>query len=120
MVALTRSMSAATSLTSGSIEASWGFSKGTITATPVSTFAILTMTIETAAPRGKGRNAAEIYLIFRGDREFAGIGSNQRYRAGVGDRRAARRRQYRAFRGGSEHEHHRGLARHPAAAHFGA
>src|SRR5215470_9455730 len=40
MVALTRSISAARSLTNGSIEASWGFSKGTITATPVSTFAI--------------------------------------------------------------------------------
>src|ERR1700759_4345563 len=41
MVALTRSMSAATSATSGSIEAPWGLSKGTITATPSSTFAIL-------------------------------------------------------------------------------
>src|SRR5262249_18087570 len=41
MVALTRSMSAATSATSGSIDASWGLSKGTITATPRSTFASL-------------------------------------------------------------------------------
>src|SRR5450631_1637254 len=41
MVPLTRSMSAATSATSASIEASEGVSKGTITATPVSTFAIL-------------------------------------------------------------------------------
>src|SRR5882757_10857867 len=39
MVALTRSISAATSATSSSIEAPEGLSKGTITATPLSTFA---------------------------------------------------------------------------------
>jgi hypothetical protein len=39
MVALTRSISAATSPTSWSIEALEGLSKGTITATPISTFA---------------------------------------------------------------------------------
>src|ERR1700753_772333 len=58
MVALTRSMSAATSSTRRSIEAFEGLSKGTITATPVSTFAefalSLGITIESAAQRGKG------------------------------------------------------------------
>ena len=61
MVALTRSMSAATSATSCSIDASEGLSKGTITATPVSTFAqfgtMLGITIESAGWRGKGRKA---------------------------------------------------------------
>src|ERR1700729_4213807 len=58
MVALTRSMSAATSSTSRSIEGFWGLSKGTITATPVSTFAqsaLSLATIESAGWRGKGR-----------------------------------------------------------------
>src|SRR6185437_14514780 len=57
IVALTRSMSAATSSTRRSIEAFEGLSKGTITATPVSTFAefalSLGITIESAAQRGK-------------------------------------------------------------------
>jgi hypothetical protein len=51
-------MSAATSRTSGSIEASEGLSKGTITATLVSTFAYLAtssdITIGRAGKRGKG------------------------------------------------------------------
>src|SRR3954465_6716691 len=59
MVALTRSMSAATSPTSGSIEAFDGLSKGTITATLVSTFAEIALSlgtnIESAARGGKGR-----------------------------------------------------------------
>src|SRR3954463_2831801 len=58
MVALTRSMSAAASPTSWSIDAAGWLSKGTITATPGSTFAHFTLcspvTIETAAQRGKG------------------------------------------------------------------
>src|ERR1700722_5342274 len=58
MVALTRSISAATSATSGSIEAVEGLSKGTITATLVSTFALLArtsgITIESDGPGGKG------------------------------------------------------------------
>src|SRR5215813_7778809 len=41
MVALTRSMSGATSATIASMDAPAGLSKGTITATPVSAFAIL-------------------------------------------------------------------------------
>src|SRR5262249_26180906 len=41
MVALTRAMSAVTSATRASIDAPEGLSKGTITATPVSTFAML-------------------------------------------------------------------------------
>src|SRR5215468_9548053 len=57
IVALTRSMSAATSPTSASIEAFDGLSKGTITATRVSTFgqsALSLPTIETAGCSGKG------------------------------------------------------------------
>jgi hypothetical protein len=58
IVALTRSMSGATSATSSSIEALAGLSKGTITATLVSTFAqfalSLDITIESAGERGKG------------------------------------------------------------------
>ena len=58
IVALTRSMSAATSATSSSIEALEGLSKGTITATLVSTFAQFALssaiTIESAGERGKG------------------------------------------------------------------
>ena len=53
IVALTRSMSAATRSTNWSIEAPEGLSKGTITATPASTFAqsalSLDITIESAA-----------------------------------------------------------------------
>src|SRR5665647_1727719 len=57
MVALTRSISAATSAISSSIDAPAGLSKGTITATLVSTFAHLALssaTIERAGERGKG------------------------------------------------------------------
>src|SRR3954451_16578361 len=58
MVALTRSMSVATRVTSWSIDAAGWLSKGTITATPVSTCAQFTLcsaiTIETAAECGKG------------------------------------------------------------------
>src|ERR1700686_3501066 len=58
IVALTRSMSAATSPTNSSIEALDGLSKGTITATLVSTFAQFALssgiTIERAGERGKG------------------------------------------------------------------
>jgi len=58
IVALTRSMSAPTSPTSWSIDALVGLSKGTITATLVSTFAqfalCLDLTIERAGERGKG------------------------------------------------------------------
>jgi hypothetical protein len=57
-VALTRSMSAATSSTRWSIEAPEGLSKGTITATQVSTFAQFALssdiTIETGGYCGKG------------------------------------------------------------------
>src|ERR1700744_6708026 len=57
IVALTRSISAATSPTSRSIEASEGLSKGTITATLVSTFALLArssgITIESDGSCGK-------------------------------------------------------------------
>jgi hypothetical protein len=63
MAALTRSMSAATSPTSGSIEAFCGLAKGTITATLVSTFAEFALsfecTIESAAWGGKGREAVD-------------------------------------------------------------
>src|SRR3984957_15161256 len=59
IVALTRSMSAATSSTRWSIEAPEGLSKGTITATQVSTFAQFALssdiTIETGGYCGKGR-----------------------------------------------------------------
>ena len=58
IVALTRSISAATSPTSSSIEAPEGLSKGTITATLVSTFTQFALssviTIESAGVRGKG------------------------------------------------------------------
>src|SRR5512146_3163075 len=57
IVALTRSMSGATSATNSSIEALAGLSKGTITATLVSTFAQFALssdTIESAGERGKG------------------------------------------------------------------
>src|SRR5580704_17217843 len=112
MVALTRSMSAATSATSGSIDASRGLSKGTITATPRSTFAIVKI-------EHRNRKSASTGLLLtwtpmtRGVRQVAGIGADQRYRAGVGDRRAARRRQHPSSGAGPEHEHHRGFARHP-------
>src|SRR5437868_8170859 len=58
IVALTRAISAATSATSSSIEAPAGLSKGTITATLVSTFAQLALslgiTIERPGDCGKG------------------------------------------------------------------
>ena len=88
MVALTRSISAATSLTSASIEASSGVSKGTITATAVSTFAILDTTIESAAQGGKCRKAADAHADV-GEFQVAGIGSDQRHGTGFGYRCAA-------------------------------
>src|SRR6516162_3347391 len=54
MAALTRSMSAATSSIRASMDAPEGLSKGTITATRVSSFAMLETTIGTAAAGGKG------------------------------------------------------------------
>src|SRR3954467_15296871 len=63
IVALTRSISAATSATSSSIEALEGLSKGTITATRVSTFAQFVLsfgTIRRAGVRGKGRATVDI------------------------------------------------------------
>src|SRR6185437_3827205 len=127
MVALTRSISVATSSTSRSIDAFDGLSKGTITATPVSTFAQIALcsdTIESAGWCGKGREAATRRVTGAaksrqspetGEPRVAGIGSNQRYRAGVGDWRAARRRQHPPSGAGSEHEHYRRLARGAAA-----
>src|ERR1700722_14175163 len=90
MVALTRSMSAATSSTSRSIDAPAGLSKGTITATPVSTFAqegLSSDTIETAVERGKGAipglgavtsPARLLARVHKGELSIAGIGSDQR------------------------------------------
>src|ERR1700691_1449758 len=98
IVALTRSMSAATSSTRWSIEAPEGLSKGTITATQASTFAQFALssdiTIETAGYCGKGTkwltSRAQARTSVRHRRaSIAGIGSDQRYRAGFGDRRAA-------------------------------
>src|SRR6185437_13603268 len=59
MVALTRSMSAATSSTSRSIEGFWGLSKGTITATPVSTFAQIALSLSYNRKRGLKRQGQE-------------------------------------------------------------
>src|SRR5579859_744860 len=120
IVALTRSMSAATRPTSASIEASWGLSKGTITATPVSTFAILDPHNRKCHVMRQGQVAIESITWSDRRASIAGIGSNQRYRAGFGDRRVARRRPDRSLGRRPEHEHHRRLARHPAAAHPGA
>src|ERR1700746_273499 len=53
MAALTRAMSAATSAIRASMDAPEGLSKGTITATRVSSFAMVETTIGTAASRGK-------------------------------------------------------------------
>src|SRR4030088_2985496 len=103
MVVLTRSISAATSATSSSIEALEGLSKGTITATLVSTFAQFGLSLRynnrkcrvmrqgheavdtrrAAAISGRQRSAT-----------IAGIGSDQRYCAGFGCWRIARWRQY--------------------------
>src|SRR5437773_12421133 len=58
IVALTRSISAATSATSSSIEAPAGLSKGTITATLVSTFA------QWALSSGRGYNNRHAGLHF--------------------------------------------------------
>src|SRR5579871_2480268 len=115
MVALTRAISAATSSTSPSIDALEGLSKGTITATFVSRFAYSAIssdiTIESA---GFGGKAARQQHVVRTagikERQGAGIGSNQRHRAGFGNWRAARRRQYPSSGARPEHEHHRGVA----------
>src|SRR5665213_600335 len=124
MVALTRSMSAATSPTSWSIEALDGLSKGTITATLVSTFAQFAMNLgynnRKCGVARQGHPADNTFrAIVRPDRqrraEVAGIGSDQRYRAGFSGWRAARRRQDSSPGAGSEYEHHRGLARGVAA-----
>src|SRR3954452_5157281 len=91
IVALTRSMSAATSPTSWSIDAAGWLSKGTITATPVSTIAQFALssaiTIETAAGGGKGidpsTRARRPSRVLQGERHIARTGSHQRYRAGL-------------------------------------
>src|SRR5436190_12061923 len=59
MVVLTRSMSAATSPTSGSIEAFDGLSKGTITATQVSTFAEIALSLDYNRKCRAGRQGQE-------------------------------------------------------------
>src|SRR5260370_42430793 len=91
IVALTRSISAATSPTSSSIEALEGLSKGTITATPLSTFAqlplSLVITIESAGECGKAtmRLKCRVQPSRRADKRSAkvsGIGADQRYGAG--------------------------------------
>src|SRR2546423_13990589 len=97
IVALTRSISAATSATSSSIEAPAGVSKGTITATLVSTFAQLALslviTIERVGESGKGtmRVTGPWSRQFGRQRraEVAGIGSYQRHSAGFRSGRAA-------------------------------
>src|SRR3954451_15361875 len=129
MVALTRSMSAATRATSWSIDAAGWLSKGTTTATPVSTIAQFTLSsailIETAARRGKGASSDRCApprpsTALKGERHLARTGSHQRYRAGLGDRRAAGRRPHPPSGAGPEHERDRGLAGRAAAAHPGA
>src|SRR6267142_5479450 len=59
MEVLTRSISAATRETSSSIEASDGLSKGTITATPVSTFAQFSLSLRYNRNCRKGRQGQE-------------------------------------------------------------
>src|SRR5664279_2666981 len=128
IVALTRSMSAATRPTSSSIEAPEGLSKGTITATRVSTFALFGLSLtynhrkcRLARQEQEAVDTHQACVTSGRQRgaEIAGIGSYQRYRAGFGDRRAARRRQYPSSGAGPEYEHHRGLARRVAAPYSG-
>src|SRR3954454_9274917 len=109
IVALTRSMSAATSATSPSIEAPDGVSKGTITATQVSAFAMFRTNNRNCGAMRQG-SAGDLDVRIRADPRFAGgttpytrirstlhdrlngeftfarIGSHQRHRAGLGDR----------------------------------
>src|SRR5258705_6620466 len=128
MVVLTRSISAATRETSASIEAFDGLSKGTITATPVSTFAQFSLSLRYNRNCRKGRQGQEavdmppVALVPARRRRcgLAGIGSDQRHRAGFRCWSAARRRQYPPSGAGPEHEHHRGFARRAAAADSGA
>src|SRR5213080_258163 len=97
IVALTRSISAATSATSSSIEAPAGLSKGTITATLVSTFAQLALslviTIERAGESGKGtmRVTGPCSRQFGRQRrpEVAGIVRYKEHIAGLGGGAAA-------------------------------
>src|SRR4249920_664501 len=92
IVALTRSISAATSPTSSSIEALDGLSKGTITATLVSTFAQFALSlVYNRKCRGtrQGHDAVDMPRAAAASGrqrrpKFAGIGSNQRYGAGFG------------------------------------
>src|SRR3954447_26765811 len=79
MVALTRSMSAATRATSWSIDAAGWLSKGTITATPVSTFAqsalILGYNNRNCQVRRQGRQAVDtaVEAIKQFGREGSGL-----------------------------------------------
>src|SRR5882757_8165218 len=128
MVVLTRSISAATRETSASIEAFDGLSKGTITATPVSTFAQFALSLSynrKCRNRRQGQEAVDMppAAPVPGRRRrcaLAGIGSDQRYCAGFRSWSAARRRQHPPSGAGPEHEHHRGFTRRAAAADSGA
>src|SRR5579859_1643349 len=79
IVAFTRSMSAATSWTSPSIDASDGLSKGTITATLVScadlpNWRILILSIERPGQRGKGMKQQQV-VRHAGIKEKKGCGN---------------------------------------------
>src|SRR5712664_3098035 len=124
IVASTRSISAATSATNSSTEALEGLSKGTITATLVSTFAQFGLSLRynnrKCRVTRQGHEAVEmrrppLRRADKGEPEVAGIGSHQRYGTGFGCRRAARWREYPSSGAGPEHEHYRRLPRGLAA-----
>src|SRR3954447_4153328 len=127
MVALTRCMSASTSPTNWSIDALEWLSKGTITATPVSTFATLGPVLgynnRNCEVTRQGHEAVDTPRENRMQRDRgepgAGIGADQRYRLGVGDRRFARWRPDPPSRARPEHERDRRFARRAAAPHSG-